>query len=250
MKTLATLLASASLVTAYGFVQNATIGGKEYDPYQDIYMSPRPQRISREIQGNGPVENVTLIDLECGGYTAGGYIGSKPAPLHAPAEAGSTSNLRWTLWPESHQGPVITYMARCPDRGCQDYQPNGTAIWFKIAEDGLHSTDPDWLKNVWADTHLMIYPNGGVNYTIPSCLKPGYYIVRHEIIALHSAYNEGGAQFYPSCHQLKVSGKGATVPREGLVGFPGAYKKDEPGVLYSQYSQLPYTMPGPQLFKC
>jgi hypothetical protein len=31
MKTLATLLASASLAAAHGFVQNATIGGKEYD---------------------------------------------------------------------------------------------------------------------------------------------------------------------------------------------------------------------------
>ncbi|RII22691.1 glycosyl hydrolase family 61 [Alternaria sp. MG1] len=95
------------LVVGHGFVQNATIGGKEYDP----------PRISREIQGNFPIENVKLIDLECGGNTTGGIIGSRPAPLHAPAAAGSTVNLRWTAWPESHQGPVITYMARCPDTG-------------------------------------------------------------------------------------------------------------------------------------
>ena len=80
-------------------------------------MNPKPQRVSREIQGNGPVENVTLPDLECGGWTAGGISGSKPAALHAAAKAGESVNLRWTLWPESHQGPVITYMARCPDSG-------------------------------------------------------------------------------------------------------------------------------------
>jgi hypothetical protein len=77
----------------------------------------QPARISRAIQGNFPIENVTLIDLECGGNTTGGIIGSKPAALHAPAPAGSTVNLRWTAWPESHQGPILTYMARCPDTG-------------------------------------------------------------------------------------------------------------------------------------
>jgi len=82
-----------------------------------ILILAQPQRISRAIQGNGPVENVTYADLECGGDTVHGIIGSKPAPLHAPAAAGSTVNLRWTLWPDSHQGPLITYMARCPDTG-------------------------------------------------------------------------------------------------------------------------------------
>ena len=95
----------------------------------------------------------------------------------------------------------------------------------------------------------MIEPNSGVDYTIPSCLKPGYYLVRHEIIALHSAYNEGGAQFYPSCHQLEVSGMGNTVPKD-LVSFPGAYLKEDPGLLYSLYNQLPYTIPGPAVFAC
>jgi hypothetical protein len=95
----------------------------------------------------------------------------------------------------------------------------------------------------------MLEPNEGVNYTIPSCLKPGYYLVRHEIIALHNAYKAGGAQFYPSCHQLQVSGEGNTVPEE-LVSFPGTYGEDDAGVLYSQYNQLPYTMPGPNVFQC
>lgn len=105
--------------------------------------------------------------------------------------------LRWTLWPESHQGPLITYMARCPDSGCQNYETNGKAVWFKVQEEGLIKTDPDWLKAVWADTKLMTQPNEGAKYTVPKCLAPGYYLVRHEIIALHSAWAEGGAQFYP-----------------------------------------------------
>jgi hypothetical protein len=111
-----------------------------------------------------------------------------------------------------------------------------------------HSHTPG-LKNEWAVTPLIPSPNAGVNYTIPSCLKPGYYLVRHEIIALHSAYNEGGAQFYPGCHQLNVSGEGTKVPSE-LVSFPGAYDSKDPGIVFSIYNQLPYKIPGPSVFTC
>ncbi|KAH7083990.1 glycoside hydrolase [Paraphoma chrysanthemicola] len=246
MRYIPSLLACAASVTAHGFVQNATIGGKEYDPYQDPYMNPAPPRISRPIQGNFPVESVSLSDLQCGGNTTGGIIGSTPASLHAPAPAGSTVNLRWTAWPESHLGPILTYMARC----CNTYLPASDPVWFKIAHDGLRTTNPDWLKSDWAVTPLITTPNSGVNYTIPACLKPGYYLVRHEIIALHSAYNEGGAQFYPGCHQLQVTGEGNGVPAEGLVSFPGAYESKDKGLVFSIYNELPYTIPGPEVWSC
>jgi hypothetical protein len=31
----------------------------------------------------------------------------------------------------------------------------------------------------------MFNNNDGYNYTIPPCLAPGHYLVRHELIALH-----------------------------------------------------------------
>lgn len=76
--------------------------------------------------------------------------------------------------------------------------------------------------------------NSGVDYTIPACIKPGYYLVRHELIALHSAFSYPGAQFYPGCHQLKVTGSGSTTP-SSLVAFPGAYAASDPGVTYNSY---------------
>lgn len=81
--------------------------------------------------------------------------------------------------------------------------------------------------------------NEGIDYTIPSCLKPGYYLVRHEIIALHAAYSYPGAQFYPGCHQLKVVGAGSTVPSD-LVGFPGAYSQNDSGIVYDAYKGESY----------
>jgi hypothetical protein len=59
-------------------------------------------RIVRKIPGNGPVENVSLIDVQCNGYTAGGSPGSAPAPIFATVAAGSQVKLRWTQWPETH----------------------------------------------------------------------------------------------------------------------------------------------------
>lgn len=141
MKYLATLLASAALATAHGWIRDASIGGKEYEFYNpdtDKYMpvtvrpirpmlaakrlanSSQPQRISRRIAGDGPIYDVTSADIQCGGNSEGlgggeVYKGSVPAPKVAPAEAGTNVTLRWNkLWPDTHYGPIITYMAKCP----------------------------------------------------------------------------------------------------------------------------------------
>lgn len=188
--------------------------------------------------------DVTYDDLQCGGYTDGGIVGSAPAALHAEAAAGSTVTLHWTLWPDSHVGPVITYMAACPSTGCQAYMPGKSAVWFKIAQNGRSGT-----STTWGDTPLMVAGNAGYQYTIPSCLKPGYYLVRHEIIALHASYTYPGAQFYPGCHQLKVTGSGTKSP-SSLVSFPGAYAGSDPGITYDAYKAQTYTIPGPAVFTC
>ena len=131
MRYIASALAFAGAVAAHGYVSNATIGGKDYEfyqPYTDPYMSPKVDRISRPIQGNGPIENVAISDIQCGGYAAGGINGSSPAALHAEAAAGSDVELFWTLWPDSHMGPTITYMAKCPDSGCNNYMPESSYV--------------------------------------------------------------------------------------------------------------------------
>ena len=65
--------------------------------------------------------------------------------------------------------------------------------WFKIQEDGYDGTN-------WA-VDRMISNNGKVDITIPSCIPDGQYLMRHELIALHSATSYPGAQFYVSFSQ-------------------------------------------------
>lgn len=123
---------------------------------------------------------------------------------------------------------MITYMAKCPDEGCDNWLPGTDAVWFKVNEGGREGT-----SNIWEATAMMTAGNS-YEYTIPRCLRAGYYLVRHEIIALHASVTYPGAQFYPGCHQLQVTGGGSTVPTN-LVAFPGAYSSSDPGITYNPY---------------
>ncbi|CCX07706.1 glycoside hydrolase family 61 protein [Pyronema domesticum] len=230
----------AATVSAHGYVSDATIGGTTYTgylPYSDPYYSVPPQRIFRKIPGNGPVEDVTSVDLQCNGYQ---NSGSAPAPLTATAAAGSTVSLHWTTWPDSHHGPVITYMAKCPG-SCTTYSPGTAAVWFKIKEEGKRS------DGTWASDDFITGKT--YTFTIPKTLVAGNYIVRHEILALHSAYSYPGVQFYPSCFQVTVTGGGSATGPSSKVAFPGAYTPTTPGIVFDIYQGTgAYPIPGPAVW--
>ncbi|CAN8104166.1 unnamed protein product [Discula destructiva] len=252
MKYIFSTLAAASLAAAHGYVSSADIGGKTYDfynPNADPYTSPAPERISRAIPGNGPVMDVMSADVQCGGYTEGGVPGSSPAALHAPVTAGSDVTLHWTLWPSTHWGALITYMARCPDTGCDAWMPESSAVWFKIAESGMTKYVSGGDTNEWAVDSLTVDGNAGYTYTVPSCLADGYYLVRHEILAVFVANTYPGAQVYPGCHQLQVTGGGSTTPTD-LVAFPGAYTPEDAGITWDSSSSTTYPIPGPAVMSC
>ncbi|KAJ7654653.1 glycosyl hydrolase family 61-domain-containing protein, partial [Mycena polygramma] len=86
--------------------------------------------------------------------------------------------------------------------------------------------------------------------TLPPTLAPGNYLLRFEIIALHNAQSPGGAEFYPACAQLRVSGSGTGKPSASeLVKLPGAYRSTDKGILVDVYD-LPeggYVFPGPRV---
>jgi cellulase len=105
--------------------------------------------------------------------------------------------------------------------------------FFKIDE-GTY--DPKTA--IWATDKLM-NENNVRTMKLPSDIKPGTYVVRHEILALHYAFrgNEktktSGAQFYPICLKLKVLGDGTASPPG--VKFPGGYLWNDPGILDNIY---------------
>ena len=125
-----------------------------------------------------------------------------------------------------------------------------TLKFFKIAEMGqLKLGAGGGIAGTWADDVLR-EGNGVWNVTIPKSIQSGNYVVRNEILALHSAYDVGAAQLYPTCFNVAVSGGGNVVP-QGVVGTQ-LYSKDDPGIHYNIYndeSNPVYKIPGPDLYR-
>ncbi|KII87765.1 glycoside hydrolase family 61 protein [Plicaturopsis crispa FD-325 SS-3] len=136
-----------------------------------------------------------------------------------------------------HYGPINVYLAPVDDATTA---VGSSASWFKVSEIGLPSSAPDY----WG-TEVLNDNCGHYTFTVPSDIAPGDYLLRAEVIALHVASTEGGAQFYMSCYQIKVGGSGTAKPSG--VSIPGAYSATDPGILINIYTQLDsYTIPGPQ----
>ena len=149
---------------------------------------------------------------------------SVPSSFHAPLPAGSTIRTSWRSvdtgfgWVHT-LGPLTAYMASC-GLDCTSITDTSSLQWFKIAEEGLRpgyavGDAPGWFQDdLWENQRVDHW-----DVRVPEGLRPGRYMVRHEIINLELS----PAQFYPNCAHLEVSGEGDEVPgEEYLVRFPGA----------------------------
>ena len=236
------LLSSAAMVAGHGFVSGAVVDGTYHGGFivnTYNYMTEVPANI-------GWSEKATDLGyIDGSGYAGSNIICHKeatPGALSAEVKAGGSVELQWTEWPESHHGPVITYMANC-NGDCSTVDKT-TLKFFKIAEAGL--IDDTNVPGTWASDQL-IAANNSATVTIPSTIAAGNYVLRHEIIALHSAGDTNGAQNYPQCINLKVTGGGSDSP-DGVLGTE-LYKATDPGILISIYSALSsYVIPGPALY--
>ncbi|KAH8734291.1 glycosyl hydrolase family 61-domain-containing protein [Ilyonectria robusta] len=167
------------------------------------------------------------------------HIKAEPGATTASVKAGGTVDFNWSAWPESHVGPVLTYVAKC-DGECSAADKT-TLKWVKIDEAGINLD-----TQVWAATD-MIANNNTWTTTVPSTLAAGNYVFRHEIIAMHGAGSENGAQNYPQCFNIAITGSGTDNP-EGVLGT-ALYTSTDAGILFNPYETLTsYEIPGPALY--
>ncbi|OLN86395.1 Endoglucanase-4-like protein 1 [Colletotrichum chlorophyti] len=229
-------LAGAISVSAHGHVNFFKDGAKEFTGY-DVTSLPyqaNPPKVygwSATNTDNGFVapDAFTDGDIIC-------HRGAKNAALTATVAAGDKLQIFWDTWPESHKGPVIDYLAPCGE-DCSTVD-KASLEFFKIQEAGLKAGS-------WASDEL-IAANNSWTVTVPESLKPGKYVWRHEIIALHSAGQENGAQNYPQCLNIEVTGSGSEAPA-GTLGTK-LYTPTDAGILVSIYNNLEkYEIPGPAL---
>lgn len=172
------------------------------------------------------------------------HIGATPAPISAKVTAGSNLTVFWTKdWPQSHQGPMLDYLAACPGNDCS--KADSTQLkFFKIDAVGL--VDGSKQPGVWG-SDVMFQNNKTWTVQVPASIAPGQYVLRHETIALHAAGQENGAQNYPQCVNLDVQGGGSAQP-EGVLGT-ALYTSKDPGLVFNIYRKIDsYPIPGPAVF--
>ncbi|KAG6353369.1 hypothetical protein INS49_007449 [Diaporthe citri] len=156
--------------------------------------------------------NFGTQDINC-------HKNSAPGSIAGTVSAGGTIEFQWTTWPHG-LGPMLTYIA--PYSGSPSSIDKSKLLWTKIDE-------------------------AGIDYNTQT-LKAGTYVFRHETIAAHGAGSANGAQAYPFCINIQVTGSGTAVPSGGTLGV-NLYKATDPGILFNPYTNITsYTIPGPKLW--
>lgn len=204
---------------------------------------------------NNPVQDVTSGDITCGKVA---LTDSTVITVPAGAEVGSywqhvIGGAQSPTDPDnpiaaSHHGPVSAWLAAVDDAASATLSG---LEWFKVAEDNL-----DVATSMWGVDN-MVANDGWSYFTLPECIAPGQYLLRVELLALHSAYTAGQAQFYTSCAQIEVTGSGSFSPTE-TSPFPGAYAQDDPSIVLNIYGEggvannngQPYEAPGMRPITC
>ncbi|TFL05287.1 glycosyl hydrolase family 61-domain-containing protein [Pterulicium gracile] len=233
LRALLSLALAATTVSAHYNFDRLIINGVTTGEYEFM---------RRTTNSNSPLPNIQNKDMVCnvGGLDAANRAATKTAVVNAGDTIGF--NVRDIM---GHPGPVNVYMSKAP-AGVTAQNYLGDGDWFKVYALGVKQFRPS-KGVIWGsmpDTAPQGIPN--VQFTLPTALPAGEYLVRMEHIAIHGASEPGGAQFYIGCGQLTVRSSGTGVPSP-TVKFPGAYKGNEPGLVFPVYwpPMLNYTMPGP-----
>ncbi|KAL8403503.1 hypothetical protein RB594_008675 [Gaeumannomyces avenae] len=231
------------LASAHGHVSSVSVNGgsRIQTANPNWFYLPIDQRLNtpgwRALnQDNGFVEPSAFgtSDIAC-------HKSATPGQTYIEASAGDRLTIYWDTWPDSHHGPILNYLAPCSGE-CTSASA-GSLSFTKITEGGLISgSNPgNWV------TDTMIRNNFASDLTIPRNLAPGNYVLRHEIIALHAAGQQNGAQAYPQCLNLKIRSGGSNKLSGGTPGR-SLYSATHPGIIFSLYGQFSsYPIPGPSV---
>ncbi|KAI6080462.1 hypothetical protein F4821DRAFT_276023 [Hypoxylon rubiginosum] len=229
---------------AHCYIYSVYVNGVDTGTFEGIrtpaYNGPAPYGYA-----NGPVKDIDSIDMRCN------VLGDHQVPHTIQVKPGDNLTMDWhhdartatdDVIASSHHGPAMVYLS--PD-------PPAENSFVKIWEEGKFAEGQGArAPGKWATTADIAASGGKMNVRVPQGLKAGFYLLRAEMIGLHEAevsYQKNpirGAQFYPNCIQLEVQGDGEVELPEG-VSFPGAYKWDDPGVIYDVYCSTKTTTTAP-----
>ncbi|KAG9219621.1 hypothetical protein CCMSSC00406_0006057 [Pleurotus cornucopiae] len=237
---------------SFAIIASLAAGAQAHSIFQELYVNGVSAGHTVGIRVpdyDGPITDVTSNDVICNGGINPYHQPVSQTIIPVPAGATVTAEWHHTL---SGATPIqltpatrVQSFPTCKAKVNNATQTDVTGLkWFKIYQDGL-----DTSTNTWGVDRLIANA-GKVSFKIPSCIEPGQYLLRHELIALHAAGSYPGAQLYMECAQIQITGGGSTAPSP-TVNFPGAYAGSDPGISINIYQTLSgYTIPGPSVFTC
>jgi hypothetical protein len=178
MKSISLLALLASTVQGHYIfsrvIQNGKAMGGDY-----TYI----RKNSNTYMPSFPNEVINSPDLRCN-------KGAQPGGVQTLAvKAGD--KIGFKLWNNEfieHPGPGFVYMSKAPESGVATY--DGSGDWFKVYEVGLCNANSPGNDGSWCS-----YQKDRLEFTIPTQIPAGEYLVRVEHIGLHEAFKDR-AQFY------------------------------------------------------
>ncbi|KAF2262284.1 endoglucanase B [Lojkania enalia] len=221
-------------VRAHTFIWGVFVNGVDQGLFKGVRIPAYNGAPGAGGYNNSPVKNLTSIDLRCN------VMGDIQAPDTIKVAPGDNLTFDWhhdfrsgsdDVIAESHHGPSLIYIS--PD-------PPTENSFVKLWHEGLYEESTFPSPGKWSTTSDIAKNGGHMNIRIPADLKAGHYLIRAEMIAFHEGEVSflknpiRGAQFYPNCVQIEVTGDGTVELPEG-VSFPGAYSYDDPGIVYDIY---------------
>ncbi|GAA6052263.1 hypothetical protein JCM3770_007407 [Rhodotorula araucariae] len=229
----AALAAMASSISAHSIVTSVWVNGRDTtdaDVGAASYM--------RTPTSSDPIKDLHSPSLACndnGFHAVSGFLSVAPGDKIEPEWYHEGARGEDPI-ADSHVGPITTWISPL------EANTKGH-VWVQIASEAYWKT-----SRMWA-VEKMIANRGRHTVRVPSDLAPGKYLMRFEITALHEAWKAGGAQFYPNCAQVEVTGDGKTALPAG-VAIPGFFAKSTPGIVWDVYysdtynATLDYVAPG------
>ncbi|KAL1595109.1 hypothetical protein SLS60_009796 [Paraconiothyrium brasiliense] len=198
----------------------------------------------RMPRGNSPVSSVSSNDLRCNAGGAAGVSGkcavnagdTVTVEMHQVCFLFTSSCINVMLMREikqpgdrscgseaiggNHYGPVLIYLSKVPDASKAD----GSAGWFKVYENGWAPApgNKGAADNDYWGVKDMNKCCGKVDFKIPKELAPGDYLLRAEVVALHTAQSaDPGIKINIHSAITGYTVPGPKVIAEGTTDTPG-----------------------------
>ncbi|KAL6707188.1 hypothetical protein ACN47E_004735 [Coniothyrium glycines] len=239
----------AGQTCAHTFIWGVFVNGVDQGTFKGVRIPAYNGQNGKGGYNNSPVKDLSSIDMRCN------IMGDVQAYDTIKVAPGDNLTFDWhheirndtdDVIDKSHHGPSLIYIS--PD-------PPTDNSFVKIWHEGKFDAPPFPQAGKWSTTADIAKNFGHMNVRVPNNLKAGHYIIRAEMIGLHegdvsyTADPRRGAQFYPDCVQIEVTGAGTTELPKG-VSFPGAYSYDDPGVVHNVYCSTETAKPKTSASPC